>query len=221
MLYREYVEYIYLFNDGLTCMLMVWVCGPGTYWVSVCRPVWRVSLRWLERIVGWVHWSSAYRSISYVVVVLACKMTPNSSLLFLYLTLLITSVCSGLPYSCQLLRMCNAYAETGLFVFMYHIYSRCLIFVDLLVWQTYDLLHILHCNLYIPLQFILFCGDLWHSWLCMALHVRNVMFRSVRLNRLVTLCGSGLWYVNVMHCVCVGVFFVFYVLIILSIVDDL
>ena len=50
----------------------------------------------------------------------------------------------------------------------------------------------------------------------MVLHVRNVMFKSVRLNRLVTLRMSGIWYVNVIHfflCVCVGVFYVFCVLI--------
>ena len=44
------------------------------------------------------------------------------------------------------------------------------------------------------------------------------MFRSVRLNRSVTLCISGLRYVNMIHffvCVCVGVFFVFCVLIFL------
>jgi hypothetical protein len=57
--------------------------------LSVCQAVWRVSLYWLERIVDWVHWSSAHRSISSVVVVLACKMTPNSLLPFLYCMLLI------------------------------------------------------------------------------------------------------------------------------------
>jgi hypothetical protein len=52
----------------------------------------------------------------------------------------------------------------------------------------------------------------------MVLDVRNAMFKSVRLNRLVTLCMSGLWYVNVIHlflCVCVRVVHVFCVLIIL------
>ena len=52
----------------------------------------------------------------------------------------------------------------------------------------------------------------------MVLNVRNAMFKSVRSNSLVTLCMSGLWYVNVIHfflCVCEGVFYVFCVIIIL------
>ena len=74
------------------CSPVYWCCCCAGRYVpslSVCRAVWRVSLRWLERIVGWVHWSSAHRSISYDVVVLACKMTPNSSLPFFYRMLLI------------------------------------------------------------------------------------------------------------------------------------
>jgi hypothetical protein len=99
-----------------------------------------------------------------------------------------------------------------LFLCNLRIYSRCRISVDLPVWPTYDLLHVLHCDLYIPLEYILFYDDLSHSLLNMMLHVQNVTFRSVRLNSLVTLCMSGLWYVNVIHfflCVCVGVSFVF------------
>ena len=45
----------------------------------------------------------------------------------------------------------------------------------------------------------------------MVLHVRNAVFKFVLLNRLVTLCTSVLWYVNVIQfflCVCMGVFFV-------------
>ena len=106
-------------------------------------------------------------------------------------------VCSRLSYSCLLLRMCNAYAETGIFVLIYHICSQYLIAIDLPVWHTYDLLHVLYCNLYIPLESVLFCGDLSSSWLYMVLHVRNAMFRSVPLNMLITWCLSGLWYVNV------------------------
>ena len=124
-------------------------------------------------------------------------------------------VCSGLPYSCLLLRVCNAYAETGMFVLIYHICSRYLIAIDLPVWPTFHLLHVLHCNLYIPLESVLFYGDLSSSWLYMVLHVRNAMFKSVRLNRLIIFCMSELWYVNVIHfflCVCVGVFFAFSVL---------
>jgi len=159
-------------------------------------------------MVGWVRWSSAHRSISSVVVALACKMTPNSSLPFLYRMLLII-VWYVPDYH---IRVCYWECEIRLFVFIYRIFSQCLISIELPVWPTHDLLHILHCNLCIRLEFILFCGGLSHSWLYMALHVRNAMFNSVRLNRLVTLCTSGLWYVKVIHfflCVCVGVIFVF------------
>ena len=72
-------------------------------------------------------------------------------------------VCSGLPYSCLLPRMCNAYAEIGLFVLIYLICSLHLISIDLPVWPTYDLLHDLHCTLYIPLEFILFFGVLSYN----------------------------------------------------------
>jgi hypothetical protein len=57
--------------------------------LTVCRVVWRVSLRCLERIVVWVQRSSAHRSISYVVVILACRMIPNSVSTFLYRMLVI------------------------------------------------------------------------------------------------------------------------------------
>ena len=49
------------------------------------------------------------------------------------------------------------------------------------------------------LAFILFCGDLLYIWLYMVLLFRNAMFKLVFLNRLVTLCISGIWYVNVIH----------------------
>jgi len=113
--------------------------------------------------------------------------------------------------------MCNAYSEIVFFL-IYRKCSRCLISNDFPVWPTYDLLHALLCNLYIQLEFILFCGDVSHSWLYLVLHVRNAMFKSVRLNRMVILCMSGLLYVNVIHfflCVCAGVFYVFCVLIVL------
>jgi hypothetical protein len=55
---------------------------------------------------------------------------------------------SGLLYSCRLLMMCNAYDEKGLFGLIYRIYSRYLIATELPVWPTYDMLHILHCNIY-------------------------------------------------------------------------
>jgi hypothetical protein len=73
----------------------------------------------------------------------------------------------------------------------------------------------LHCNLYIPLEFILagqnprrvvapieekeeeeefilFSGILQHNWLYIELHARNTLFKSVLLNELLTMCMSGL-----------------------------
>jgi len=117
-------------------------------------------------------------------------MTPNSSLSLLH----VFSNCivySKFPYSCIFLRTCNAYAEIGLFVLIYLICSLCLVSIDLPVWPTYALSHILHCNLYIPLEFILFCGVL-HNWLYIVLHIRKDMFKSVLLNKLVILCMSKL-----------------------------
>ena len=106
----------------------------------MCRAVLRVSLRWLEHIEGCVRWSSAHRSISSVVVVLACKMTTNNSLTFLCHTLSV-NVWYVPDSHILLLRMRNAYGETGLFVFIHRVFSLCLISTDLPVWPTYDLLH--------------------------------------------------------------------------------
>jgi len=63
-------------------------------------------------------------------------------------------VWSAFPYSCMLFNMCNAYAEIGLFVLMYLGCSRCRIPIDLPVWPTYELLRVLHFNLYMPLEVI-------------------------------------------------------------------
>ena len=64
---------------------------------------------------------------------------------------------------CLLLRMCNACAEIGLLDLIFVYVHGALFPFDPPVWPTHDLLHVLHCNLYIPLEFILFCGDLSHS----------------------------------------------------------
>jgi len=94
--------------------------------------------------------------------------------------------------------------------------SWCRISIDHPVWSTYELLHVLHFDLYKPLEFILFRGILSRSWLYMALLVQTAIFKLVLFNKLVTLCMSVLWYVKVTHffvcCVCVGVTFVFCVL---------
>ena len=99
---------------------------------------------------------------------------------------------SAFPYSCLLFRKCNAYAEIGVFVLMYLVYSRCRIPIDLPVWPTYELLHVVHFNLYEQLEFILFSGILSRGWLYVVLLVRKVIFKLVFLNKLVTLCMIGL-----------------------------
>jgi hypothetical protein len=50
------------------------------------------------------------------------------------------------------------YAEIGIFVLMYLVCSQCRMSIDLPVWPTYELLRVLHFNLYMPLEFILFGG---------------------------------------------------------------
>jgi hypothetical protein len=79
--------------------------------------------------------------------------------------------------------MCKAHVEIGLFVWIYLVCSRCHISIELPVWPKYDLLHVLHCNLYMPLEVILFSGVLSHNWLYIVLHARNAMFKSVLFNR--------------------------------------
>ena len=68
--------------------VLVWhVLSWGGYWIV--RRV--VSLRRPMRRMGWVHWSSAHRSKSSVLVAYACRMTPNSSLSLIYCMFLITA----------------------------------------------------------------------------------------------------------------------------------
>jgi hypothetical protein len=80
-------------------------------------------------------------------------------------------VWSAFPYSCLLFRMCNAYAEFGLFVLMCLLCSRCRIHIELPVWPTCDLINILYFNLYMPLHFILCSGILTRSGLYVVLLV--------------------------------------------------
>jgi hypothetical protein len=70
------------------------------------------------------------------------------------------------------------------------------------VWPTYELLQVLHFNLYISVDFTLFSGIISWSWmyivyciLYIVLLVRKAIFKVVFLNKLVTLCISGLWYI--------------------------
>jgi hypothetical protein len=66
-----------------------------------------------------------------------------------------------------------------------------LLLSNLPVCPTYDVLYVLHCSLYITLEIALFCGILSRNCLYTVLLVRKAMFMLVRLNRLVTLCTSG------------------------------
>jgi hypothetical protein len=75
--------------------------------------------------------------------------------------------------------MCNAYAEIGLFILMYRVCSRCRIPIDLPVWQTSELLQVLHFNLYMPPEFILFSGIQSRSWLCIVVLVRKAILKLV------------------------------------------
>jgi hypothetical protein len=84
--------------------------------------------------------------------------------------------------------MHKAYTENGLLVLMYLVCSLCHKAIDLLVWPTYELLQVLHFSLYIPFEFILFCGILSLSCLYIVLVARNTIFKLVYLNKLVTLC---------------------------------
>jgi hypothetical protein len=120
-------------------------------------------------------------------------------------------VCSGFLYSYLSFRMCNANAKIGLFIVIYLVFWRCSTSIILPVWSTYKLLHVLHRNLYIPLELTMLSGILSYNWLCIILQVQNATFKSLPLKKLLTLCMSGLWYVF-FHCVCLGVLSVFCVL---------
>jgi hypothetical protein len=75
---------------------------------------------------------------------------------------------------------------------MYLVCSQCRILLEFPVWPTYELLQVFHFSFYMRLEFILFCGTLFHSWLYMVLVARKAKFKLVCLNKLVTWCVSGL-----------------------------
>jgi hypothetical protein len=105
---------------------------------------------------------------------------------------------------------------------MYLVCSRCRIPLDLPVWPTHELLHVLHFNLYIPLEFALFNGILSRTWLYMVLLVRKAVFKFVFFNKFVTVCECTVCECTVCECaviykgdqlflcVCVGVTFVLF-----------
>ena len=81
--------------------------------------------------------------------------------------------------------------------------------------QTNELLKVLNSNLFMPLEFILLSGIQSRSWLYMVVLIRKAIFKLIFLNKLVTQCMSGLWYVKVTHFllyVCVWVWLLIFVL---------
>jgi len=64
---------------------------------------------------------------------------------------------------------------------------------------TYELLQVLPCSLYIPLEFVLVLTILSVSCRCIVSVAQTAIFKLVCLKRLVIFRISGLWYENVTH----------------------
>ena len=124
-----------------------------------------------------------------------CKMIPNTS--FCLLCCMVYELHGLFCITLFMFFVWNVqcFCWNGLFVLKYLVCSRRRISVDFLVWPKYDLLHVLHFNLCMPLDFILFSGILSRSLLYIMLIVRKAIFKFVFLNKFVTLCMSGLWYI--------------------------
>jgi len=143
------------------CLVGWWVLNCGGY-----RTTWRVVLwSWLRCIVGQVCWLSVRRLVCFVVGKSVWKWFPIFRFVSLAVWFISCMVWSAVPYSLSLFRIRNAYAEIGLLVLMYLLCSQCPILINFPVWPTYELLHVLHFNLYKPLEFILFNSILSWSWL--------------------------------------------------------
>jgi hypothetical protein len=116
----------------------------------------------VSQSVQWVKDVTICFSISISCCWKICMKIPSSSFSFPYCMFLDSTVWSAFPYSWLIFKICNAYAESGLFVLMYLVCSQC-IAIHLPVCPTYRLLQELHFSLYIPLEFIVFCGTLSQS----------------------------------------------------------
>ena len=120
VLYRDHRYWMYVMLDlplDTVAGVLVWrVLSQGGY-----RFMWRVILLcWPRSIVGWVHWPSVHRLVSFFY---WSVVTYNDSLQFTFFPLLHgfnnCMFCSGVPYLYLLFRMCNVYAEIRLFVLIH------------------------------------------------------------------------------------------------------
>jgi hypothetical protein len=114
-----------------------------------------------------------------VVVVSARRMTPNSSSTFLYrmLVIIVWYVPDCHTLVCYWGWVMRTPRRGCLFLYIAYVHTVLLLLISQ-SGQRMTCLHVLYCDLHIPLDSVLFCGDLPHSWLYKVLHVRNAMFRS-------------------------------------------
>ena len=170
--------------------------GLTLCWYSLCAGTVGTELWWITdyltcRLATVVEVYDGLRSLTFCLSISVFWFwkicTQNDSQQFILFPLLhgfsSSIIWSAFPNSCLLFRMINAYAESGLFVFTYLVCSRCRILIYLPVWPTYELLHILHFNIVMPLGCISFSGILSRSWLYIMLIVQKVIFNLVFLNK--------------------------------------
>jgi len=134
-------------------------------------------------------------------------MIPNSSFCFLYCTVLV-DVWFGLHFRIHVFCLIVQCVCWGWFICFDVSFVFAMSYSYRSSSSANELLQLLHFNLYMPLEFILFSGIQSQNWLYMVVLVRKAIFKLVFKNKLVTQCMSGLWYVKVTHffcCVCVGV----------------
>jgi hypothetical protein len=178
ILYCDHIEYTQMMDLPLVdvSVLVCHVLSRGVYWA-----MWRVVSLMLTRKYSGLG-SLAFCSSISLVVELACKRTPSSSYSFPY-----CMFCFGFPYSCLLL-MCNVYVEIGLFWYILYVHS--IIFYRFQFGQ--HMICYMFCIVIYILCLSLFCLVVSCRIIGCMLHALNGMFNSVLLNKLVTLCVSGL-----------------------------
>ena len=102
---------------------MLLPCVSGVYWadVELCGVVCRVS----QRVLGFESLLLCSSINKCCCSVCIYKDSPQFISFPFWHGCSSCKVCSGLPYSCWLLRICIAYADRGLLVFMYLMCSLC------------------------------------------------------------------------------------------------